>query len=244
MKNEGISRMIAQETCACPVAAEAGQQILELISGLEQVRATKKQRLAAAIIGSAVRPTDDLVDTGDIQSARSAASILQNAVRTRTTDDRLPASLNRVITIATDNTNESALSTLDDLLLAQVDSVRQRDRQTGIDEISRITRSKGELTMLLMARTVQPNLTERSSRLYESIGYLVQLVDDMTDRQQDSMNGIVTPGTINPIGTMQNIRMLYNSIASQLAEFPRAAASKMQKYIDSLVRGLQVQSPN
>lgn len=98
----------------------------------------------------------------------------------------------RGIGVARDHFNDPAFGALRVLTAAQVDSIRQRRKGTPVDEIRDITRRKGAYTILLFALEVSPDMAPERRAGYEELGYLVQLLDDFTDRFLDRAEGITT----------------------------------------------------
>ncbi len=219
---------------------EFGLKLMKLIADLENVNLNRKQEMAASAIGGAMGAFDAAFDKYDIRTSRQTGDAVKQAVAGENNGEGLPSVVAAGITIARDNLNETAFATLQEVTQAQLDSIRQRDEDVTFAEVENIERRKGGGTLLLFALEVSPDLSEKRKECYNELGYLIQLIDDFQDEQQDRMEGIstiVTLGIAKP-EVIKTITRQYSKVKSLFtAEYEQYKLVDLFAYIDKAMRG-------
>lgn len=190
--DRGLARIVADETLVPAAVAEQGCTITRMIADLEGTIPTRKQLLAASAITASARAYDDIYDACPVNQGMVKGGQMKETLSGKTSSLVLPQGLNSGVKIITDNLEEAARSAMLALASAQSESIQQRLPEISDSMLETITRKKGANTALLFALNVNPNLSLERRECFEELGYLMQLVDDYIDQNQDKTNGIVT----------------------------------------------------
>lgn len=93
---------------------------------------------------------------------------------------------------------------------AQVQSLKQLDSELEQDEIIRITRQKGGISILLYRSVIESEISEQEKDLIFQIGFLGQLENDIFDIHKDYVAGIKTLATTTK--SIASLRLNYITI--------------------------------
>lgn len=191
-----IARFIANEISVPHEEAQIGCDIMESIASTEGINLTRKKLISGALITSCMKQYDDQFDKGSLEETKKSGQLIIESVNSPTSPDNISGSLLRGINLAQSNFSSEAYDVLKRLSLAQKDSQRQKNNNITQTEVEKITKKKGELTMLLFALEVNPNMSEECQSCYKALGYLLQLIDDFRDVHLDIEDGICTLMTL------------------------------------------------
>lgn len=198
MRSREIPKIIAQQIEGNILSAEHALGAMQMISRLEGVPLTRKQYFGAAAIGAAAHSYDAVFDSAPIEEARRKGRAILDAQSGLKSDlDSLDSTTKAGLRLADDNLNAQALATLRELTEAQLDSLQQRDRNIGRDEVNTITYQKGSRAALLLALEVNPEMSPERQICFKELGFLLQLFDDFQDATIDKESGLVTLATIS-----------------------------------------------
>jgi hypothetical protein len=84
------------------------------------------------------------------------------------------------------------LKLIEEIHIAQLESLKQKKPETSIGEIEQILRQKGGLTAILYAQIVNHEFSRKDKELLIECGYWVQLFDDLMDYKKDTNEGVRT----------------------------------------------------
>lgn len=230
--------IIANELESKPESSEIAVSIMAMIANLEDVTLTTKQKAAASTIGGAINVYDSAYDKYDIHHSRSKADSIQAKLNNEAVDERaLGSRLNKAVELAQDTFSQEALGALQDLSLAQRDSLLQREDNPDIHLVEEITRRKGGNTVLLFALEVNPSMDERRKACYLELGYLVQLLDDFQDRTLDKNDRIHTLATdLESVEFSHIVESQVSKVRSVfMSEFKETKLTILFQYIDKML---------
>lgn len=230
-----VSRSVGVEEAS---TAEATCAVMQMVARLEGVTLLRRQLIAAAAIGASMRVFDDGFDACPLELASQRGADILTAVKSESTGLTLDPRVIRGVGIAHDNFNPTALTALEGLTAAQVDSVEQRRAGTSVDRVRDITRRKGANTALLFALEVSPEMTPSRRNCYEELGFLIQLADDYTDRYVDKADGISTLVTLATSSLEPTLMIARQSRRVKMLfaqEYPHEKLSELFGYIDRML---------
>ncbi len=219
---------------------EYGVELMKLIASLEGVGLSKKQEMAAGAIGGAMTVFDEQFDKYDIRHSKQVGESVKKAVAGEIDGVDLPPVVASGIKIVRDNLNGTAFAALQEVTQAQLDSIRQRNPEVSLAEVEDIEKRKGGGTLLLFALEVSPDLSEKRKECYRELGYLIQLLDDVTDEQKDRAEGIstiITLGITKPEGVKTVNRQCARVRALFSAEYEAYQLVDLFSYIDRAMKG-------
>jgi hypothetical protein len=84
------------------------------------------------------------------------------------------------------------LELLEEIHVAQLESLKQKNPDTSLGEIEQILRQKGGLTAVLYAQIVNHEFSKKDKKMLIECGYWVQLFDDLMDYKKDKNEGVRT----------------------------------------------------
>ncbi|HCW32279.1 MAG: hypothetical protein UT55_C0028G0004 [Candidatus Peregrinibacteria bacterium GW2011_GWE2_39_6] len=235
-----IPELVATELDSPPQTPIAYCEVIAMLSRLEGVPLRRKDLLAAAIIGGVIRRVDDTFDRGPIDTAHQQGCAVTDAVLhpgeatlQHVTDPRIT----KAISMAHDTFTPEALDALKNLMRAQLDSVQQRLPATPSSVIEDITRRKA--TFFLFAVQVNCSMGPERANCYRELAYLLQLIDDYADYDEDRFAGIHTPVTRSASDTdaVRLILTQYRKVKNLfLKEYKPPQLIEPFSYIDQLLK--------
>ncbi len=219
------SKIISNELEAGLEGIEQIIQIAQIISKLEGVKLTRKQEMGIATIGGAMGTYDKAFDDFDLETSKKQAKVVLSVVAGNNENmSGLSTPLRNALIIANETLNPRALQALRDLTQAQINSIKQREGLIDEETLKEITRKKGAKTALLFALEVNPNMDVKRQQCYEELGYLIQLVDDLADKDLDSKDKIIT------LANITTSPIILNEIVNQNKKVRSAFASQYEAY--------------
>lgn len=241
MRSAEIARQVAGELDSKVETSEMVIQIMKMIAELEDVPLSRAQRFGAAAIGGSMSVYDQQFDKYDIRTAEQKAVEVARVVAEGTdvdTADVLHPNLKRGLDIVHANLRPETVQQLGALTEAQVTSLKQRTGELDVNGIEEITRSKGAHTALLFATEVNPDMSLERKKCYEELGYLIQLLDDLKDKDEDAKEGIDTLATLSvqPSDMLKRIKAQGDTVKQAFQKaYSHKDTTTVQQYIDRLL---------
>jgi hypothetical protein len=168
-------------------------------------RLNKRDKLILAKMGAITGLIDDLFDIDTVSKSEIHALLNENVlIPNRENESRLILLLRtEILELVPDPqmTKEWA----DQVLIAQINSLKQKDKETHRNQLKALSDEKGATSLLFYFSGLLPAIDEDLKQLLWQYGVVLQMINDIFDVYKDLQEGVRTyPNTAISISALKN----------------------------------------